>query len=83
MIGAINDKREDIINFFGLNDINKRICNQVNYCNINNNVVYIIEDKNKADLDRILMSKATFVTENHVFILWFKKIFNFCIITAF
>jgi len=67
LIGAINDSRDDIINFFGLKDINRRIFNN-NY-NVNNNLVYIIEDKHKSDLDRILMSKTNIVTDNHVFVL--------------
>lgn len=39
--------------------------------NTTNNVVYLIEDRHKSDIDRILMLKTQDVPDNHVFILWY------------
>jgi hypothetical protein len=63
---ANNDAIEEFRAFFGLGDINRRIWKDYNR---NNNIVYIIEEKHKSDLDRILMLKAQIPADNHVFIL--------------
>jgi uncharacterized protein with ATP-grasp and redox domains len=54
---------------FGLRDINKRMWSHTDGLNKNNNVVYIIDEKHKNDLDRILMSKLPNISDNHVFAL--------------
>ena len=66
---ATSDEYYGLINKFGMRDINKRIWSHTERVNKNNNVVYIIDDKHKSDLDRILMSKIGNVSDNHVFAL--------------
>ncbi len=66
---ATGDDYCRLINVFGLRDINKRMWSRTDGLNKNNNVVYIIDEKHKNDLDRILMSKLPNVSDNHVFAL--------------
>lgn len=61
------DSVEDYRSFFGLEDINRRIWEGYNHSNI---VVYIVSEKHKMDIDRILMLKAQDFPDNHYFILW-------------
>lgn len=63
------DDNEDFIAHFGLKDINRRIWSNSGGVNIANNVVYIIEDKHRSDIDRILMPKVTDVPDNNIFVL--------------
>lgn len=69
LVCAYNDDYSKLINKFGLKNINKRIWNGTNGYNKNNNIIYIIDDKHKNDIDRILMSKITNISDNHVFAL--------------
>lgn len=63
---AKDDSIEKFRNFFGLEHINERIWEG---CNSQNNLVYIIEEKHKVDLDRILMLKTQDIPDNNVFVL--------------
>lgn len=53
---------------FGLKDINRRIWSATDGLNKANNVVYIIDEKHKSDIERILMSKLANYADNHVFV---------------
>jgi len=44
------DDDGELINCFGLKDINKRIWNRSGGINKQNNVVYVISDKHKVDV---------------------------------
>jgi hypothetical protein len=66
---AKEDSRQSLEGFFGLRDINARIWRGSGGLNRNNNLVYIIEDKYRTDIDRILMPKVLNIPDNHVFIL--------------
>jgi hypothetical protein len=66
---AAGDECDRLINVFGLRDINKRVWSRSEGVNRDNNVVYIVDEKHKTDLDRILMSKLPNVSDNHVFAL--------------
>ncbi len=60
------DSIEKVRSFFGLEDINRRIWRGYNF---QNNLVYLIEEKHKLDLDRILMLKTQDIPDNNVFVL--------------
>ena len=66
---AEEDDLEDFRSFFGLEDINKRLWASKSDININNNVVFIIEEKHRSDIDRILAMKVQDIADNHVFLL--------------
>lgn len=66
---ANGEEHETFRFFFGLDQINKRIWCKYGGINKDNNTVYVIEEKHKPDIDRILMLKAQFIAENHVFFL--------------
>lgn len=55
--------------YFDLEEINRRIWSKSEGLNLNNNIVYVIEQKHKPDLDRILMLKTQDVADNNIFIL--------------
>ncbi len=54
-----------------MKDINRQIWAGNNGLNKDNNTVFIIEDKHRSDIDRILMPKVTDVPDNNIFILWY------------
>ena len=62
------DDDGELINVFGLRDINRRIWNRSGGINKQNNVVYVISDKHKVDVERILVSKLANYADNHVFV---------------
>jgi hypothetical protein len=66
---ANGEEHETFREFFGLDQINKRIWSKFGGINKWNNTVYVIEEKHKTDIDRLLMLKAQFIAENHVFFL--------------
>ena len=67
---GVSDSVESFREYFGLEDINSRIwSNQEGGLNHQNNLVYVIAEKHKIDIDRILMLKTQDIAENHVFIL--------------
>lgn len=66
---AQQDSISDFRGYFGLQNINMRIWRESGGINGCNNVVYIIEDRNKTDVDRILMVKAVDVPDNNIFVL--------------
>jgi hypothetical protein len=66
---AEEDDLEDFRSFFGLEDINKRLWASTNSLNVSNNMVYIIQEKHRTDIERILMMKIQDFADNNVFIL--------------
>ena len=63
------DSMKDVRHYFNLEHINRRIWNKTGGININNNVVYLIEEKHRFDIDRILMLKTQDLPDNNIFIL--------------
>lgn len=63
---SLEDTLENFRTFFGLDQINRRIGGKHNK---RNNLVFLIEEKHRGDVDRILMVKLHEVADNHVFIL--------------
>lgn len=63
---SCSDSVEEFRSFFGLEQINRRIWDGYNTAN---NVVYVLEEKHRSDIDRILMLKAQEPANNHIFIL--------------
>jgi len=59
-----------VIKIFDLKDINRRIWAISEGLNKSNNIVYIIDDKHKVDIERILVSKLANYADNHVFVFW-------------
>jgi hypothetical protein len=47
---SVMDEISDVIRVFGLKDINRRIWANTDGLNKNNNTVYIVDDKHKADI---------------------------------
>lgn len=68
---SVMDEIGQVIKIFGLKDINQRIWATTEGLNKSNNVVYIIDDKHKVDIERIYVSKLTNYADNHVFVFWF------------
>ena len=66
---AKGDSIEDFREYFGLNDVCARIWSATEGLNKNNKAVYVIEQKHKTDIDRILMLKALDIPDNNVFVL--------------
>lgn len=64
------DPIEKFREYFDLQDINRRIWSNTGGLNIHNNIVYVIEDSHKSDIDRILMLKTQDIPDNNVFVLW-------------
>ena len=62
------DDINHVIKMFGLKDINRRIWAATDGLNKANNVVYIIDEKHKSDIERVLMSKLANYADNHVFV---------------
>lgn len=65
---SIMDEMSQVIRIFGLKDINRRIWAITDGLNKSNNTVYIIDDKHKVDIERLLVSKLANYADNHVFI---------------
>lgn len=63
---SCSDSVEEFRSFFGLEQVNRRIWEGYNTAN---NVVYVLDEKHRSDIDRILMLKAQDAANNHVFIL--------------
>ena len=63
-----DDDREDFMDFFRLWNVNERIWSETDGVNIRNNSVFIVEEKHKTDIDRILMQKVEVPANNHVFV---------------
>ena len=70
---SVMDEISDVIRVFGLKDINRRIWANTDGLNKNNNTVYIIDDKHKTDIQRLLSSKLANYADNHVFIFGYKS----------
>jgi hypothetical protein len=66
---AKGDSIRQFREFFGLEKINQRIWSKEGGINHSNNIVYIVEEKHKHDIDRILMLKAQHLPDNNIFIL--------------
>ena len=66
---AKGDSVEGFRDYFNLNHVNRRIWSINEGFNRWNNVVYVLEDKHKADAERILMLKTQDVADNNIFIL--------------
>ena len=62
------DEDDDIIDIFGLKNINQRIWQAHGGLNVNNNIVYVISEKHKVDVERILVSKVQVQSDNHIFV---------------
>ena len=62
------DEDDDIIDVFGLKDINKRIWARSSGLNAHNNLVYVISEKHRVDVERILVTKVPNPSDNHIFI---------------
>ena len=56
------------MDFFRLWNVNERIWSETDGVNIRNNSVFIVEEKHKTDIDRILMQKVEVPANNHVFV---------------
>jgi len=69
---SIMDEMSQVIRIFGLKDINRRIWAITDGLNKSNNTVYIIDDKHKVDIERLLVSKLANYADNHVFIFWYN-----------
>ena len=65
------DEDDDIIDIFGLKNINQRIWQAHGGLNVNNHIVYVISEKHKVDVERILVSKVQVQSDNHIFVFWF------------
>ena len=63
---ALEDSLESFRAYFGLEEVNRKIGGRHNR---RNNLVYLIEEKHRMDIDRILMMKVHDAADNHVFIL--------------
>jgi hypothetical protein len=66
---SCGDSFEDFSNYFDLKNINRRIWAKTEGLNLSNNVVYIMQERHKSDIDRILMLKTQDIADNNVFIL--------------
>ena len=58
---ANGEEHEAFREYFNLEQINRRIWNKYGGINKWNNTVYIIEEKHKLDIDRLLMLKAQYI----------------------
>jgi hypothetical protein len=67
------DEISQVMKVFGLKDINRRIWASSDGFNKNNNTVYIVDDKHKTDIERLLGSKLANYADNHVFIFGYKQ----------
>jgi hypothetical protein len=66
---AKNDSIEKFREYFGLDNVNRRLWLTTGGLNTHNKVVYVIEQRHKNDVDRVLMLKALDVPDNNVFVL--------------
>ena len=64
-----DDSIESFRDYFNLDKINFRIWSHYKGINVANKIVYVISDKFKADIDRILMLKTQDLPDNNIFIL--------------